>query len=122
MEPILIAIFYIFLFQAIHAQEDKIVTLSVTGNGNTIEEAKTNAQFPAIEQTFGAFISSKTEILNDVLVKDEIVSISKGHIQNFDIISEIETPKGDFVTTLSAVLSITNLIKFVESKGYSIEL
>jgi hypothetical protein len=44
----------------------------------------------AIEQAFGAFISSKTEILNDNLVKDEIVSVSNGNIQKFEVLSEAQ--------------------------------
>ena len=74
------------------AQEDKTVTLTVSGSGKTLEESKTNALRSAIEQAFGAFISSKTEILNDNLVKDEIVSVSNGNIQKFEIISELQIP------------------------------
>ena len=44
-------------------QEDKTVTLTVSGTAKTIEESKLNALRSAIEQAFGAFISSKTEIL-----------------------------------------------------------
>jgi hypothetical protein len=67
--------------QALKAQdEDKTVTLVVSGQGKTQDEAKQNALRSAIEQAFGAFISSKTEILNDNLVKDEIVSLTNGNI------------------------------------------
>ena len=88
MKPILIAIFCIFSLQVIHSQEDKTVTLTVSGTGKTLEESKTNALRSAIEQAFGAFISAKTEILNDNLVKDEIVSVSNGNIQSFEILNE----------------------------------
>lgn len=100
---------------------DKTVTLTVTGTGKTLEEAKTNALRSAIEQAFGTFISSKTEILNDNLVKDEIVSISNGNIQKFDVISEIQIPDIGYVTTLNATISVTKLTSFVESKGVTIE-
>ena len=56
-----------------NANSENEVTLTVSGNGKTLEEAKNNALRSAIEQAFGAYISSKTEILNDNLVKDEIV-------------------------------------------------
>jgi hypothetical protein len=69
------------------AQEDKTVTLTVSGSGKTLEESKTNALRSAIEQAFGAFISSKTEILNDNLVKDEIVTIDEiKQITKYEII------------------------------------
>lgn len=103
------------------AQEDKTVTLTVSGQGKSQDEAKQNALRNAIEQAFGAFISSKTEILNDELVKDEIVSIANGNIQKFEVISEVEVPEVGHATTLKATVSVTKLTSFVESKGVEIE-
>ena len=45
------------------------VVLVVSGDGNNKEEATNVALRSAIEQTFGTFVSSNTEILNDSLVK-----------------------------------------------------
>lgn len=103
------------------SNSDRTVTLTVTGTGKTIEEAKQNALRSAIEQAFGTFISSKTEILNDNLVKDEIVSIANGNIQKFDVISEVQIPDLGYATTLKATVSVTKLTSFVESKGVSVE-
>ena len=116
-------IFLILLLMGniIIAQEDKTVTLTVSGSGQTLEESKTNALRSAIEQAFGAFISSKTEILNDNLVKDEIVSVSNGNIQKFDIISELQIPDGGYATSIKATVSISKLTSFVESKGIVVE-
>ena len=100
---------------------DKTVTLTVSGTGKTPEEAKSNALRSAIEQAFGAFISSKTEILNDNLIKDEIVSVANGNIQKFEIISEIQIPNGDYAASLKATVSVTKLTTFVESKGVIVE-
>lgn len=101
-----------------YAQDaDKTVTLVVSGQGKTQDEAKQNALRSAIEQAFGAFISSKTEILNDNLVKDEIVSVANGNIQKFEIISEVQISNGGYATTLKATVSVTKLTSFVESKG-----
>lgn len=99
------------------AQDDKTVTLVVSGQGKTQEEAKQNALRSAIEQAFGTFISSKTEILNDNLVKDEIVSVANGNIQKFEIISDVQIPNGLYATSLKATVSVTKLTSFVESKG-----
>jgi hypothetical protein len=106
----------------VQAQEDKTVILTVSGTGKTIEEAKTNALRSAIEQAFGAFISSKTEILNDNLVKDEIVSVANGNIQKFEIISQVEIPNNGYAMTLNATVSISKLTSFAQSKGVSIEV
>ena len=104
-----------------YAQDDKTVTLVVSGQGKTQDEAKQVALRSAIEQAFGTFISSKTEILNDNLVKDEIVSVSNGNIQKFEIISEVQIPNGDYATSLKATVSVTKLTSFVESKGVVVE-
>jgi len=104
-----------------YAQEVKTVTLTVSGQGKTQDEAKQNALRNAIEQAFGVFISSNTEILNDELVKDEIVSIANGNIKKFKVISKVEVPEVGHATTLIATVSVTNLTSFVESKGVEIE-
>ena len=104
-----------------YAQDDKTVSLTVSGQGQTQDEAKQNALRNAIEQAFGTFISSNTEILNDELVKDEIVSVSNGNIQKFEIISEIQIPDGGYATTLKASVSVSKLTSFCESKGIGVE-
>jgi hypothetical protein len=104
-----------------NAQDDKTVTLTVTGTGERIEDAKTNALRSAIEQAFGAFISSKTDVLNDELIKDEIVSISNGNIQKFDVISQIQSPNGSYAITLKATVSVEKLKSFSKSKGIKSE-
>ena len=104
-----------------YSQNDKTVTLTVSAQGQTISEAKQNALRDAIEQAFGTFISSNTEILNDELVKDEIVSVSNGNIQDYEVISEVELPNGGYATTLKATVSVTKLTSFVESKGGIVE-
>ena len=115
-------IIVVFLTSFIKAQENKTLTLTVSGQGQTQDEAKQNALRNAIEQAFGTFISSNTEILNDELVKDEIVSIANGNIQKFDVISEVQIPDGGHAITLKATVSVSKLTSFVESKGVVAEL
>ena len=105
----------------VNAQDDKTVTLVVSGQGKTQDEAKKNALRSAIEQSFGTFISSKTEILNDNLVKDEIVSVANGNIQKFEIISEVQLPNNDYSTSLNVIVSATKLTSFIKNKGYAVE-
>ena len=117
----LILILSLALNISAYAQDDKNVTLVVSGQGKTQDEAKQSALRSAIEQAFGTFISSKTEILNDYLVKDEIVSVANGNIQKFEIISEVQIPNGGYATSLKATVSVTKLTSFVESKGVVVE-
>ena len=115
-------LFLSFLFLSTSAQDaDKTVTLTVTGQGKTIDEAKTNALRSAIEQAFGAFISSNTIILNDKLVRDEIVSVTNGNIQKFEILSENVLPNGIQSVLLNATVSISKLTSFSQAKGIKIE-
>lgn len=122
MRKIILLILLIFCQSFLFAQEaDKTVTLVVSGQGHTQDEAKQNALRNAIEQAFGTFISSNTEILNDELVRDEIVSVANGNIQKFEVLSEVQIPNGGYVTSLKATVSVTKLTSFVESKGVNVE-
>lgn len=103
------------------AQDDKTATLTVSGQGKNESEAKQEALRNAIEQAFGTFISSNTSILNDNLVKDEIVSVSSGNIQKYDVLNTSTLPDGTAAVTLSAVVSVSKLISFSEAKGVVIE-
>lgn len=120
MKNITIAIIF-FLTLNLNAQDDKTVTLVVSGSGKTQDEAKQNALRSAIEQAFGTFISSKTEILNDSLVKDEIVSVASGNIRKFNIISAVKVSDDNFNIVLNATVSVTKLTSFAQSKGVAIE-
>jgi hypothetical protein len=121
MKHFIIVFLFALNFNALAQDADKTVTLVVSGSGKTQDEAKQIALRSAIEQAFGAFISSKTEILNDNLVKDEIVSVTNGNIQKFEVLSEIQLPEGGFATTLNATVSLSKLTSFVESKGVEVE-
>jgi hypothetical protein len=105
----------------VNAQDDKTVTLVVSGQGKTKDEAQQKALRSAIEQAFGTFISSKTEILNDNLVKDEIISVTNGNIQKFEPVSEVQLPDGSYASTLKATVSVSKLTSFCESKGVEVE-
>lgn len=105
-----------------NAQNDQKVSLVVTSTGATLNEATGNALRNAIEQAFGTFISSNTEILNDSLVQDKVVSISNGNIENFDVLSYKERIDGTIAVTLKAVVSISSLTDFVTSQGGSIDV
>lgn len=101
---------------------ENTVSITTSGTGKTQEEAKNNALRSAIEQTFGAFISSKTEILNDQVVSEEITSVASGNIQNFEIKSQDKLPNDIWSVTLFATVSVDKLISFVQSKGIKVEI
>jgi hypothetical protein len=123
MKSIIITVLFVFLQQIVFAQDaDKTVTITVSGSGKSQDDAKQSAFRSAIEQAFGAFISSKTEILNDQVVADQIASVSSGNIQSFSILNESQLPDGSWGVTLKALVSVSKLTSFVEAKGIAIEI
>ena len=119
---VLIALLVISVFSLKAQDTDKTVTVIASGSGKTQEDAQKNALRGAIEQAFGAFISSKTEILNDNLVSDQITSVANGNIQSFQILNEAQLPNNTWATTVKAVVSVDKLTKFVEAKGVTVEI
>ena len=114
---------FVFSYQITLSQDtDKVVIITVSGNGKTQDEAKQSAFRSAIEQAFGAFISSKTEILNDKLVADQISSVANGNIKSFTILNESQLPDGTWGVTLKVLVSISKLTSFIEAKGIAIEI
>jgi hypothetical protein len=99
---------------------EKTVTLTQIGLGKTKDAAKYNALRNAIEKAFGIYISENTTLLNDEIVKDEIVAFTSGNIQNFEILSETQMPDGSFSSVVKTTVSIDKLTKFCESKGVSV--
>ena len=102
------------------SDDGSTVTLITTGTGSTKEEATKNALRDALEQTYGTFVSANTLVINDKLIKDEIVSISSGNIVEYDVVSFIDSKP--MIVTVEAVVSISNLITYAQNKGMEAEL
>jgi len=119
----LIAMLWLIMPVMLFAQsENKDVTIVASGSGGTLEEAKQAALRSATEQAFGAFISSKTEMFNDVVVADQMASVSSGNIKSFDVLNQDQLPDGRWGVTLKAIVSVDKLTSFVQAKGISIEI
>lgn len=97
------------------------VQLVVVADGATKDLAIQSALRTAIEQTFGTFVSSHTEILNDSLVKDEIATVASGNIKEFKCLSE-NYVDGKYFVNVQAVVSTSNLVNYTKSKGGTVEL
>ena len=125
MHKFIIICFFLISAPFIHSNaqtDNKDVTITASGSGNTLEEAKQSALRSAIEQAFGAFISSKTEILNDKIVADQMASVSSGNIKSYEMLNEAQLPDGRWGVTLKAIVSVDKLISFVQSKGITVEV
>jgi hypothetical protein len=107
---------------SIAQSENKDVSIKVSGSGNTLEEAKQAALRSATEQAFGAFISTKTELLNDKVVSDQMASVSNGNIKSYEVLNQDKLPDGRWGVTLNTTVSVDKLTSFVEAKGIAIEI
>lgn len=103
-----------------NTEKDEVL-LVVSGAGATKEDATKAALRCAIELTFGTFVSSNTNILNDNIIKDEIVTISSGNIKSYKYISANNT-YGNWEVTIQAVVSINKLVSYTKQKGGQTEL
>lgn len=102
-------------------QKPDEVSLVVSGQGGTKEEATNRALLSAIEQAYGVYVSANTSILNDDVIKDEIVTVSRGNIKEYKILSENTLSTGGVDVSLSAVVSTSKLISYAQSKGAQTE-
>lgn len=106
----------------VFAQDTNSTVAISHGTGLTKEDAERNALRSAIEQTFGVFLSSSTQILNDSLISDEIATLTSGNIKSFEVISSEQFSEGQWGVTVKADISLSSLENFVSSKGYDIQL
>lgn len=111
----------VLIGMSLSAQNIDDVTLVVSGDGATKEEATHIALRSAIEQAYGVFVSANTEILNDELVKDEIATVTSGNVKSYKELSATILPNGNHMVSLQAVVSTKKLAAYAESKGSSCE-
>lgn len=97
------------------------VVLTCLGEGSSLSEATSNALRSGIEQTYGAFVSSNTTILNDRIVKDEIVSVSSGNIVAYEVKSQNHI-NNKWNVVVQAEISQSKLARFAQSKGASVDI
>ena len=120
MKKILLILVAIIFAANSFAQANE-VTLPAIGTGENEEKATLQALRSAIEQTFGAFVSANTTILNDEIVQDEIVSISTGNVTKYEKNAVITLPNGHISVSLNATVAINKLMSYAQSKGIKAE-
>lgn len=108
--------------EEVNEDNGKTISLVASCTGATKDEATKCALRSALEQAFGTFVSANTQVVNDELVRDEIVSISSGNIRKYNVISCIDLPNGGYDVSVKAEVSIGNLVSFAQNHGMSTEL
>ena len=100
--------------------KDYSTSIIVFGTAEKYEEAKNMALRSACEQAYGVFLSSKSTLLNDEIIVDDLTTISNGIVKSYDVISKEHYPDGRWGVILSVNVSIENLATFLQSKGESV--
>ena len=116
--------FFLFCFLFLHktyADSVKEISFTISSDGPTKDDAVKNALRQAIEEAYGAFVSANTTILDDQLVKDEIVTLSNGSIKSYKELSAVENNNGEWTVTIDGIVSLPHLIKYVRSQGSECE-
>lgn len=104
-----------------YAAKKEDITLIVTSDGITKDEAIKNALRSAIEQTYGVFVSTNTELLDDEIIKDDIATVSSGNIKHYKELS-LTNYNDNVSVTLEVVVSKGKLLNYAKSKGAKCEL
>ena len=92
-------------------QNNEVIKITTSASGITSEIAIQEALRSALEQSYGSFISTKTNIKNDELIDDEIVSITNGDIHKYVIISE-NVLEGRTNITVESEISLNQINTF----------
>ena len=121
MKKLFLILFLILVGLNLSAQGVDDVTLVVSGDGATKEDATHVALRSAVEQAYGVFVSANTEIVNDELVKDEIATVTSGNVKSYQELSATILPNGNHLVSLQAVVSTKKLAAYAQSKGASCE-
>lgn len=101
MKKVITLFIFIIGGAIMNAQDVKVIS---SGQGTTEDEATKIALRSALEDAFGTFISSSTKIKNDVLISDEIVSLSQGNIKEYKKISSSQLANGLYSITVDAIV------------------
>lgn len=85
--------------------QDKALTMLVvaTGVGLDPEQAKQNAFSAAIEQAVGVLVDAKTIVENDQIVTDQVLTVSRGFVEEFKPIRSWEKDGLHYVRIQAAV-------------------
>lgn len=90
------------------------------GYGPTPDAALQNALQNAVEQAAGAYVSSITEIENDEIVKDEVLSLSHGFIKEHRKLSESKFDN-EYKVVAAAIIVEKQMIKRLEASGLKVD-
>ncbi len=86
------------------------------------EKAMDEARRAAVEKAFGASIESRTAVEDFQVVKDQILSRTKGYLKNIKVLDEKKSELGTYEVTIQADVEISALVndmdRFKKKSGW----
>jgi hypothetical protein len=92
------------------------LTIVATGIANTFEKSKELALRIALEQAYGTYVSSKTELVNDQISIDKISTLTNGMIKSYEVLASKELTDNKYSTTLKVEVSLKKINEPITSK------
>lgn len=92
------------------------VEITATGVGATADDAEKNALLSAVQQVVGMYVDSETQINNEQLVFDQILSVSSGFVSAYDVLrpARKRLVDGLFETTVKATVQKTKVLNSLQ--------
>lgn len=94
--------------------DNKNSIVLANGFGITKEKALANAFRDAIKQYVGIVLDSETILLNDQLIKDQILTLSNGSIESYEILNESQED-GIYIIEIKAIVKDQNIQNQIDS-------
>lgn len=110
----LLIILLSFLISSFSYADNDPKRVIVSGTGGTRELALNNAFRHAVEQAVGLMVSSESYVRNLKGIQDNILMVSNGFVESYEIVNEEHDTSG-YAITLSAVVRKNQLKKALES-------
>jgi len=101
----LFIIFFLTSLSGFSWAQNDLIRIQSIGIGPTEAEAITDAQINALKRSYQTFLSSDLTVLNNQIVKDEVVTLVSGTIKEFKILSTFQGDLGLWQASIDATLS-----------------
>ena len=67
---------------------EKVLYVEVTSDGATAEQARQHGFRLAVEHAVGTVVASETEVRNDRVARDEIITYASGYVDRFEVVDQ----------------------------------
>ena len=105
---------------AVGSGNSDLVEVVAQGMGTDQTSALNNAYSNAVQQALGLYVDAETMVQNDQIVRDQILTYSKGFIQNADIVSQSQA-NGLFQVNIRAKVQRQQLLEKAKASNITIK-